>query len=119
MHEALNELMAMWARSPLPDHAALQRILIRVYQAGLAETTDLDAARWRLMESEFGEARAKFGGYRPITSTFVPASWTPSPHIHAATRWQFECEWIDVSGSADTIPKLITQMAGKKQLAPV
>lgn len=119
IYDAMIELMGMWARSPLPDETAIQRILATVYEAGQSDTPDLDAARWRLLESELGDVRATFNGYRSVTPTAPnPAMFGPTSgpiDAYKATQWRFECDWVDLSGSADTIPKLITQMVGKKR----
>jgi hypothetical protein len=119
IHDALYQLLSVWSRSPLPNEAAIQEILTAVYEAGYADTPDFDAARWRLLESEFGDVRARFNGYRAIAPTIPHLSpfqlMRASLNGHQATQWRFECDWVDLSGSADTIPKIVTQMIGKKR----
>ncbi|MEI7296616.1 hypothetical protein WCQ02_31120 [Paraburkholderia tropica] len=115
--DAVWKILGSWRHSP--DPRAIEEIIAGVFDAGRSETPDLDAARWRVLESEFGGLRAKFSGYRavnptlPRTDPFGPTSMSAS--FYSATEWRLDCAWIDVSGSADTIPKIVTQMLGKKR----
>jgi hypothetical protein len=119
IHDALYQLLSMWSRSPLPNETTIQEILTTVYEAGYAATPDFDGARWRLLEKELGNVRAQFNGYRAVAPTIPrPSPLEPmraSFNTYQATQWRFECDWVDLSGSADTIPKIVAQMIGKKR----
>jgi hypothetical protein len=124
INDALIQMASMWTRSPLPNELEIQRILARVYDAGQSNTLDFDAARWRLLESEFREVRATFNGYRAIAPT-KPTLDMPFGPISArfdaykATCWRLECSWVDLSNSADTLPEFITHLlkARRKEAA--
>lgn len=114
--DAFWKLIDIWYKSP--DRQQLHALLLSVYEAGQLDASDLDGARWRLLEQELGDVKAKFSHYVTIPQPlrFVPFDEpNETVSIKHATRWRFECVWTEISGGADTIPKFITLLLTERR----
>lgn len=119
LDDAFWKLVSMWPKSLQREE--IGALLLSVYEAGQLDVSDLDAARWRLLESSLGDVKAKFDHYIalvPPRRSLVPFDASHETiHIHKAVKWRFECIWNDASGSADTIPKLINLLLTERRNA--